>query len=369
MKRLSPTAKTQTMNFIGLSFDHMHMGDLLREVAAHPDARVAALCDDNPNNAAVLHQFARELDVPDERVFTDYARCVAETGADVAILCPALSRHAELCELVANAGMHVLVEKPFAFSLSDADRMIQATQNAGVKLAINWPTAWYAPYITCKRLIDEGTIGEVIEVHYNGGNRGPLHHGAGKAESSEEVRAAKNASWFYQKDKGGGSLLDYMGYGATLGTWFFGGQKPLEICAMTYVPDGLEVEEHSLAIGNYGRGLSKWETRWGTFTNPWTHQPQPKTGYVLKGTAGTIAAYEYEGAMRVQTEAERGGFWVEADEVGAPYRGAIEHFVAHLRGEVALHGPLTPEISRIGQQIVDSARQSAAQGRTVELLG
>ena len=307
--------------------------------------------------------------MPDERVFTDYERALAEVETDAVILCAAVSRHAELCELAARAQAHVLVEKPFAISLADCDRMIQSTEQAGVTLAINWPTAWYAPYLTAKRLIEAGTIGELIEVHYNGGNRGPLHHGAGKEERSpEEVSAAKNASWFYQKDAGGGSLLDYMGYGATLGTWFFGGQKPLEITAMTYVPPGLEVEEHSLAIGNYGRGLSKWETRWGTFTDPWTHQPQPKTGYVLKGTQGTIAAYEYELTIRVQTEENPAGADVAIDEISYPYHDAIEHFVAHLRGEVPLHGPLTPQISRIGQQIVDTARQSAATGRTLKLL-
>lgn len=357
------------MNFIGLSFDHMHMGDLLRQVASHPGGQVVALCDDNPQNDAVMRQFARELGVPDERVFTDYARCLSEVKADVAIVCAAVSRHAELCELAAGAGAHVLVEKPFAFSLADADAMIEATQKANVKLAINWPTAWYAPYLTAKRLIDENTIGELIEVHTNGGNRGPLHHGAGKeARSPDEINAAKNASWFYQKDAGGGSLLDYMGYGATLGTWFFGGQKPLEIAAMTFVPPGLQVEEHSIAIGNYGRGLSKWETRWGTSTDPWTHQPQPKTGYVLKGTRGTIAAYEYEPTIRVQTEINPAGYEVKVDAVQPPYRGPIEHFIAHLNGLVPLHGPLTPEISRIGQQIVDTARESAARGKTLKLL-
>ena len=46
------------MNFIGLSFDHMHMGDLLRLAKAHPQANVVALCDDNPANLAVMQEFA-----------------------------------------------------------------------------------------------------------------------------------------------------------------------------------------------------------------------------------------------------------------------------------------------------------------------
>ena len=52
--------------------------------------------------------------------------------------------------------------------------------------------------------------------------------------------------------------------------------------------EGLEVDEHSVSVVRYARGLSTFETRWGTFTDPWTHQPQPKCGFVLKGTDGTI---------------------------------------------------------------------------------
>ena len=99
----------------------------------------------------------------------------------------------------------------------------------------------------------------------------------------------KRKSWFYKKAEGGGSLLDYLGYGVTLGTWFHGGRKPIEVTAVTDLPNGLEVDQHSVTVARYASGLSKFETRWGTFTDPWTHQPQPRCGFVLKGTEGTIA--------------------------------------------------------------------------------
>jgi glucose-fructose oxidoreductase len=76
-------------------------------------------------------------------------------------------------------------------------------------------------------LIDEGTIGDVIEVHYYDGNRGPLRHVADKVEIGEaEANRLKSQSWWYQKEAGGGSLLDYLGYGVTLGTWYHNGDAP-----------------------------------------------------------------------------------------------------------------------------------------------
>ena len=133
---------------------------------------------------------------------------------------PATARHADLVEEVAALGVDLLLEKPFAASLADADRILGAVQKSRVRLAANWPLRWYPPHVTTKRLIDEGVIGDVIEVHFYDGNRGPLYHRADKVVvSDEEARREKPRSWWYSKAAGGGSLLDYMGYGATLGTW------------------------------------------------------------------------------------------------------------------------------------------------------
>ncbi len=138
-------------------------------------------------------------------------------------------------------------------------------------------------------------IGDVTEVHYYDGNRGPLYHLADKVEvSPEEVERQKPSSWWYRRAAGGGSLLDYLGYGATLGTWFMGGEAPLEVTCTVDETPGIEVDEHSITVCRYARGLSKLETRWGTFTDPWMHQPQPKCGFVIVGTEGTITSYDYE---------------------------------------------------------------------------
>ena len=105
-----------------------------------------------------------------------------------------------------------------------------------------------------------------------------------------------------------------MGYGTTLGTWHLGGKSPIEVTCVWDEPAGLEVDEHAVAVIRYHSGLSKTETRWGTFTDPWTHQPQPKCGFVLKGTEGTISCYDYEKTLCVQTRAQPAGYDVPVDE-------------------------------------------------------
>ncbi|MEO7911695.1 MAG: Gfo/Idh/MocA family oxidoreductase [Roseiflexaceae bacterium] len=354
-----------TFKIAGINFDHMHMGDNLRMAFEHPAAEIVGICDTQPER---MQDVARSFQIPPEQIFTDYRACLEQTRPDIVILCPATAEHALWVEQVARYGAHLLLEKPFAATLEQADRMIRAVAASGKLLAINWPLAWYPPHVTSKRLIDAGAIGEVIEVHYYDGNRGPLWHSADKLETAPTAQR-KAASWFYSQAKGGGSLLDYLGYGTTLGTWFHGGRAPLEVTAVVDQPAGLEVDEHSVTIARYANGLSKFETRWGAFTDPWTFQPQPKCGFVIVGTEGTISSYDYETAIRVQTRAHPAGEIMPVYTLLPPYQNPVQYLIHCISTGEPIRGPLAPEISRLGQQIVDTAVLSAREQRTVALLG
>lgn len=354
--------ETKTWKVAGINFDHMHMGDLLRMVHQHPRAEIAGLChEEKPAMEAARRNFG----VPEDRVFTDYRKCLEATRPDVVILCPRTGDHAKWVERVAPFQVHVLVEKPFAANLGEADRMIAAMRQARRKLVINWPLRWVASHVTAHRLVREGAIGSLQEVHYYDGNRGPLRHTADKIETKPGPKAK---SWWYQKKHAGGSMRDYLGYGVTLGTWFHGGKKPIEVCAMVDAPKGLEVDEHSVTVCRYAVGLSKFETRWGTFTDPWTHQPQPKCGFVLKGAAGTISSYDYEPTVRMQTADHPEGREVPVDKLEPPYDNPVNYFLHCLETGEKITGPLDPAVARIGQQIVDTACLSAQKKRTLALV-
>ena len=348
----------------GINFDHMHMGDLLRNVHEHPHAEIVGIADEDPER---MRAVTGRLGIPGDRVFTDYRLCLERTTPDVVILCPATAEHALWTERVAAFGVHVLIEKPFAANLRDADRMVAAVSAAGRQLAVNWPLRWYPCHVTAKRLLDEGTIGSLQEVHYYDGNRGPLWHTADKVEM-EPTAARKASSWFYQRSRGGGSLLDYLGYGVTLGTWYHGGEKPTQVTTVTAGSDGLDVDEHSITIARYARGLSKFETRWGTLTDPWTHQTQPKCGFVLKGTEGTISSYDYEATVRVQTTQARQGYAQPVDRLHDAGGNPVSYFLDCLERDHRVEGPLSPSICRIGQQIIDTAVASAERGMTLPLI-
>lgn len=351
---------------VAISFDHMHVGDLLRFVYTQPDAEIAGVFDPDRSKMA---EAIKNFSIPEDRVFTDFDACLKATNPDLAILCAAPSDHARYTERLARYGTNVFVEKPFASSVVDARRMLAAMKPTGKLLAINWPLVWVESHVTAKRLIDEGTIGQLIEIHFYDGNRGPLYHLAGKVEvTHEQVEKQKPTSWWYMRSSGGGSLLDYLGYGATLGTWYMNGEAPLEITCITDYTSGIEVDQHSITVCRYAHGLSKMETRWGTLTDPWTIQTQPQCGFVLVGTEGTICSPDYAKHITVQTRQKPEATLLPVDVLREGRRNAVEYVLGCIAKGEPVTGPLDPNLSLIGQRIVDTAALSALEKRTLALI-
>jgi glucose-fructose oxidoreductase len=356
--------KKRIWRIAGINFDHFHMGDLLRVAAEHPRVQLVGICDEDLGR---MQPARAALGLSADQVFTDYRACLTRTRPDVVILCPAASRHGEWVSKVAPYGVHLIVEKPFAASLKEADAMV-AAMPADRTLLINWPLQWVRAHQKAHQLITRGLLGDVLNVWHFGGNRGPLWHGAGKEKRTrEEVDAEKPHSWFYRKQSGGGSLLDYLGYGTTLGTWFQGGRRPLEVTAVVDRPQGLEVDEHSIVVARYAHGLSKFETRWGTFSDPWEIQPQPRCGFIVAGTEGTLSCYDYDEFVTVQACRRPRPHPVAAPRLRTPHRNPVEYLIHCLETGGTVEGPVSLSISRVGQEMVDAAVKSAASGRTVAL--
>ena len=121
-------------------------------------------------------------------------------------------------------------------------------------------------------------------------------------------------------------------------------------------------------MARYAGGMSKFETRWGTFTDPWTFQPQPKCGFVLVGSRGTISSYDFESMVRVQTDKFPEGKEFPAEDLESPFHNPVAYMIYCIQNALPIEGPLSIEISRIGQQIVDTAYKSAESKKTFPLM-
>lgn len=352
-KGASVESWSMTYRVIGANFDQMHIGTNLEWAADHPDVEIVGVCDEEPaTSTASLPEIADALEIPTDRRFADLERCLQETDPDIVIGCPRNSLHAKFVERVAPYDVHIAIEKPLALSVADADRMLEAMSDIDKLLAVNWPVTWSAVKHEVKRLVDEGTIGDVLEVQYYAGNAG----------------APPDDSWFYDSEAGGGSLMDYLCYGATFSTWFRDGELPKTVSTETYVPPDLDVDVQSSTIARYEDGLSTLQTSWRMFTHPWEIQPQPAKGYELVGTEGTISTREREAPIRVQTRERPEGFAVDPDPLEPPYQNLVQHLVHCIEEDEELSGPSDPRFCRSAQRILDTARKSAEEGKPTDLL-
>ena len=119
-------------------------------------AELVGVCDRDPSRA---EQFAAKYR---GEPFTDLAALLRGARPDAVVICTPHPLHAEATVAAAEAGAHVLVEKPMAASLEDCDRMIEATKKAGVLLGVVSQRRFYEPVRRMKAAIDAGKIGKPI---------------------------------------------------------------------------------------------------------------------------------------------------------------------------------------------------------------
>lgn len=339
-----------TWRVVGANFDQMHVNTNLQWVGDHPDCEVVGVCDEEPTTSTgSLEQAVADLGLPESAVYDDLDRCLEETAPDVVVGCPRNSLHAEFVERVAAYDIGVAIEKPLAHTLADADRMLEAM--ADDLLVVNWPVMWDPVKHEIKRLVEEGTIGEVLEVQYYGGNAG----------------APPEGSWFYDPDAGGGSMADYLGYGATFSTWFRGGELPKAVYADAYVPDGMDVDVQSSTTCRYDAGLSTLQTTWRMLTNPWEIEPQPMKGYEIVGSEGAISTRERGTPIRVTTEDRPEGYSVEPVDLEPRFENLATYLVHCLETGAEPEGPADPTFCREAQRIMETARQSIEKGERLPL--
>jgi phthalate 4,5-cis-dihydrodiol dehydrogenase len=118
-----------------------------------PRVRLVAAADPRPEARV---RFAADFG---GSTFADAEALCDHEGIDVVYVASPHPLHARHVELAAAAGRHVLVEKPMAVTLDEAERMVAATERAGVTLIVGHSHSFDAPILAARRLIAGGRYG------------------------------------------------------------------------------------------------------------------------------------------------------------------------------------------------------------------
>jgi predicted dehydrogenase len=127
-----------------------------QSVAELPGARLSAVADIRENRA---RRFAVEYGAA---LYTDYRRLLERTDVDVVNICVPSGLHAQVALDAIQVGKHVIVEKPLALSLADADRMIAAAKQAEVNLCVVLQNRYNPPMQDLKRVVESGRLGKLL---------------------------------------------------------------------------------------------------------------------------------------------------------------------------------------------------------------
>jgi len=133
-----------------------------------PYAQIVAVCD--PVQEVAIRA-AEELDI--DTYYTDYRQVMENENIDAVIVATPTKYHCEIVVAAANAGKHILCEKPMAMTVDECNMMDLAAQKNKVVLQIAFMRRFDTSFMAAKKMVDEGDIGDVVMVRSN--TRGPSH--------------------------------------------------------------------------------------------------------------------------------------------------------------------------------------------------
>lgn len=207
----------------------------LTVINAEEQAEIVAVCDIKKELA---QKYSDQYDV---KFFTEYTEMLKSIKADVVCICTPHHLHAPMAIQAANAGIHILVEKPMALTTKDAEQMMQAAKQNKVKLMIVKQNRYNTPVLLAKEALESKKLGKVYMVQCNVlWNRYEEYY--------------LNSEWRGRKDMEGGALYTQVSHFIDLLTWWFGDIADAYTITDTKNHD-IEIDDCGSSIIKFGTGI------------------------------------------------------------------------------------------------------------------
>jgi len=128
-----------------------------------PDVEIVALCNRSRDK---LKARAGQFGVPENRLYTSIDDMLTDADPDIVDIVTGPDTHLELVTKAAAAGKQIMCQKPFAPSLEEAERMVEAAEKAGVRLMVTENWRWLQPFQIIKRQLEQGAVGDIRVIRY-----------------------------------------------------------------------------------------------------------------------------------------------------------------------------------------------------------
>ena len=333
---------TQSPLRIGvLGLIHDHVWDHLPQLAHSENAKLAGAYD---TNQALRDRVQSEYGCP---VYETPEALLEALELDGVYIFSSNKAGAELALLALEQGLPVMIEKPMAASLSQAEAMLALAREKNLCLMVNWPFAWWPQMQHAIALAKSGGIGDIWQVKDRAAHAGPRELGCSDFF----------CDWLFDPElNGAGAMMDYCCYGCVLASNLMGMPESITGVGGQYRPAPLGVEDNALIVMQYPQGLATAEGSWS--------QIGKLTAYAtaIYGTEGTLIVEPHKkGPLLLATSEDPLGSEVRVECPVLSLQTATEHFAHCVRTGETPWELCDPQTSLSAQQILEAGVQMIRQ--------
>jgi myo-inositol 2-dehydrogenase/D-chiro-inositol 1-dehydrogenase len=316
-------------------------------------AELAAVASPTPGNAQRLSQ---QFKIPG--VYLDYRQMLDKPEIDMIVVGAPNYLHCQIVLDAAAAGKHIVIEKPLCLNLNEADRMITACRDAGVKLMYAEELCFAPKYVRLKQLLDSGALGQPTLIKQSEKHDGP------------------HADHFWDVDRSGGGVTMDMGcHAIEFFRWMLNRPPIRSVYAQmsTQVHGGrTRGDDNAILILEFSNGVTAIaEESWTKLGGMDDRAEVYGTGGVayadlLHGNAiETYSSQGYEYAVEKAGSTRGWSFTIYEEAWNYGFHAEMAHFVDCIQNDKI---PLvTGEDGRAVLEVLFAAYESARTGRKVLL--
>ncbi|HEY2348642.1 MAG TPA: Gfo/Idh/MocA family oxidoreductase [Puia sp.] len=328
----------------GLAHDHVHgimnqfkKGEVIISGIAESDEQL-------------VQRYKKTYQLPDSLFYRNLESLLSHTKPDVVLAYTAISEHINVVEICAPKGIPVMVEKPLATTIKDAERIALLARQFHIYVLTNYETTWYNSNQQIYQMVNqEHVLGPVRKMTVHDGHNGPKEIGCSPDFLSWLTDPVKN---------GGGALMDFGCYGANLMVWLMNGKAPVAVTAVTHHLKPLiypNVEDDATILLEYPDATGIIEASWD-----W---PFGIKDLEVFGTKGYLHAFNGNTLQKRDKD-----IYENVPLKPAAYTNNIQYLTDVLSGKLDPgHDLSSLENNLIVVHILESALKSAREGKQIAL--
>jgi predicted dehydrogenase len=244
-----------------ISFEHFHAISYASAFNQIRECRLVGVADPDSRRG-------KEMAAVNSTRFMSVEELLADESISAVCIGSANARHRKDVELAAEAGKNVMVEKPIATTIEDAEHMIAKCKKEDVFLQVAFVMRYSPIALEAKAAIESGSVGEIQAI--SGTNHGSMP-----------------GNWFIDRDlSGGGAILDHTVHVADLMNWYLGSRaRRVYALGGNRLYPGLGIDDSGFVLIQYDSAACSIDPSW---SRPKGHPIWGDARLRIFGSEGTL---------------------------------------------------------------------------------